>query len=279
MIVPKRQCFFGRHLVQTGIVNPKQLDRAISRQKQSNALLGRLAQEQKLLTPEQISAILERQQHDPRRFGELAVAMGFITGEQLETLLDNQANNHIYLGEALIKENILSRDALVAQLNIFQTLMLAHEEEISGILSRAQHGDALVSLYDITRTYFFRIGFLAKAVRLEQGIPNDIHGAQVFMEQRSRGSLAYFGVILPESLLGQLASPLREQSAVDSGKDREIASEVLHNLNYLYCEQSRKSGTKVRHGAVRYDLPASVSTVETIRMQTVFDDFAVAYCT
>ncbi len=276
--MPKRQCFFGRHLVQTGIINPEQLDRAISRQKQSNALLGRLAQEQNLLTTEQIAAILEQQQHDSRRFGELAVAMGFIRHEQLDSLLDNQANNHIYLGEALIKENILSRDALVAQLNIFQTLMLAHEEEITAILSQAQHGDSLMKLYDITRTYFFRIGFLAKAVRLEQALPSGIEGAQVFMEQRSRGSIAYFGVILPESLLGQLASPLREQGAVDLSKDREIASEVLHNLNYLYCEQSRKSGLKIRHGAVRYDLPSSITTIETIRMQTVFDDFFVAYC-
>ncbi|MFW5733586.1 MAG: hypothetical protein ACOCWR_00855 [Oceanidesulfovibrio sp.] len=265
--------------MQTGIISPEQLDRAISRQKHSNALLGRLAVEQHLLTPEQITAILEQQHNDPRRFGELAVAMGFIEHEQLDTLLDDQANNHIYLGEALIKENILSQDALVAQLNIYQTLMLAHEEEITAILANAQHGETLLRLYDITRTYFFRIGFLAKAVRLEHELPDDEGGARVYMEQRSRGGIAYFGVSLPESLLSQLASPLREHGAVDLYKDREIASEVLHNLNYLYCERCRKSGLKIRHGAVRYDLPPSISSIESIRMQTVFDHFSVAYCT
>ncbi|QJT11091.1 hypothetical protein [Oceanidesulfovibrio marinus] len=278
--MPRRQCFFGRHLVQTGIISPGQLDRAISRQKQSNTLLGKLARERNLLAPEQIEAILEQQKQDPRRFGELAVDMGFISGDQLDNLLDNQANNHIYLGEALIKENILSQDALVAQLNIFQNLMLAHEEELAQLLSRAEHGEELLQLYEITRTYFFRIGFLSKAVRLERGIPEDIHGAQVFMEQHGKkGNVSYFGTILPESLLGQLASPLRELGDVDLSKDREIASEVLHNLNFLYCERCRKSGRKVRHGAVRIDLPSSVTSIESLRLQTTFDDFAIAYCT
>ncbi len=273
-----RQSFFGQYLVREGAITQGELEQAVRHQKQSNALLGRLAVEQGLLTADQVHAVLERQQQTSVRFGELAVAMDFFSSLELLELLASQADNHMYLGEALIAESILPQEAVVRHLDEFHKNLQAYERSFLEELHRADPQGVLLQVYEVVTAYFFHIGFVAKPVSIHDSLPPENGDECLFLEQKHPKGVSYLGLVIPECLLRQIASPLREQGEGGFEADREVAREVLFNLNYRLCENLRSSGMRVRHGALLPHLPKQMSHCSVMTFQTVADGFAVAYC-
>jgi len=94
--------FFGRFLVQEGIINEVQLEDALVCQAEINHRLGDFALARGFLSQEQVERIFDEQRTVDLPFGEMAVRLGFMTRENLAELLFAQQVHCARLGEVLI---------------------------------------------------------------------------------------------------------------------------------------------------------------------------------
>ena len=103
----------GELLVSSGHITPKQLDRAISEQKQTGQKLGEVFIRLGILTEKHLSALLDYQLLQEfsigfsLRLGELLVAINQLSREQLDLALLKQNDSHKKIGEILVDEGYL----------------------------------------------------------------------------------------------------------------------------------------------------------------------------
>jgi len=110
--------FFGQFLLESGLIDSQQLLRALELQRESNPVLGELAQARGWLTATQAERINERQRAQDKRFGDIAEELGLLTQAQVGELLDEQKSRRRFFGEILVDEGMLSRrqvDAALAE--------------------------------------------------------------------------------------------------------------------------------------------------------------------
>lgn len=102
--------FFGRFLVQEGIITETQLDDALACQGEINHRLGDFAMARGDLSAGQVQRIFDEQRTVDLPFGEMAVRLGFLTRETLAELLFAQQVHCARLGEVLIMLEAISVD-------------------------------------------------------------------------------------------------------------------------------------------------------------------------
>ena len=105
----------GEMLVEQGALTPRQLEDAVSKQKQLRARrLGDLLVANAVLTPDDLLAAIEAQARMPMiRIGEALVALGMITEAQLDAALaQQQRERSTPLGQLLVREGLVSEQDL-----------------------------------------------------------------------------------------------------------------------------------------------------------------------
>ncbi len=111
--------FLGQFLLEQGLIDRQQLLGALEAQRNSNPVLGELAQAVGMLDYIQAARINERQRREDRRFGDIAQEMGLLTAAQVDTLLGQQNAGRKLFGDVLVERGALTRsqlaDALLAQ--------------------------------------------------------------------------------------------------------------------------------------------------------------------
>lgn len=134
--------FFGQFLLEAGLIDKDQLLEALQVQRDSNPMLGELAQARGWLTAAQAARINERQRAEDKRFGDIAGEMGLLTAGQVDQLLDEQKSRRKLFGEILVERGMLDRDQLDAALR-------AHQADRDDALRSLEHGLAGHRVADI----------------------------------------------------------------------------------------------------------------------------------
>lgn len=122
--------FFGRYLIEKGIISQEYLDDAIKFQDESNRRIGELARERGYLKKEQTDAIFEEQKRVDQPFGVIALRRNYLTRGQLDDLLFAQTVFSTHLGEALLIKGYLTPEQFSEELEKFREEQVLREKKL-----------------------------------------------------------------------------------------------------------------------------------------------------
>jgi CheY-specific phosphatase CheX len=166
--------FFGRWLVERGVISVAQLDEAVAVQRQHNLRLGEYAVRAGYLGQAQPKSINWAQRADDERFGQMAVKMGLLTRAQVDHLLAVQKGQHVRLGEALMRLGHLDEDRLAEELRAFDRDQERYGADEISLGPDGAQAALVAAVLDMTRKMFLRVaGMSAKLgeVQLAQAPP------------------------------------------------------------------------------------------------------------
>jgi hypothetical protein len=126
--------FFGRYLLDKGIITPDQLAEAIAFQDESNRRIGDIAKERGYLSKTQIEFIFEEQKRVDRPFGAIALEHRLLTRGQLDDLLFTQTVLSTHLGEALLMKGFITPEQFSEELDLFKDEQRQREEALQRLL-------------------------------------------------------------------------------------------------------------------------------------------------
>ena len=109
--------FFGQFLLERGVINREQLLQALELQRQSNPLLGEIAERMGLLNATDVRRINDQQRREDKRFGDIAVALGLLDEAQVGRLIAKQQASRKLFGEILLEIGALDADTLGRELD------------------------------------------------------------------------------------------------------------------------------------------------------------------
>lgn len=112
--------YFGRYLVDKGIITIEQYENIIFDNKNARVKLGLLAVEEGVMTVMQADEVNMLQQSLDRRFGDIAVEKGYLTEEQVLALLKKQGDEYLLFIQALVENELLTLEQIQKEINAFK---------------------------------------------------------------------------------------------------------------------------------------------------------------
>ncbi|MBQ8085378.1 MAG: hypothetical protein IJ232_04665 [Lachnospiraceae bacterium] len=108
--------YFGKYLMDQGIITGKQYSDLVENTKNSKVQMGLLAIETGLMTEEQTKEVNLLQQQEDKRFGDIAVEKGYLMDADVTDLLDRQGDSYLLFIQALLENNLLTMDQIREEL-------------------------------------------------------------------------------------------------------------------------------------------------------------------
>ena len=276
--------FFGEYLLRVGAISSDELDKAVKAQRVNNVLLGALAIQKGYITEKQLTEVLEVQIREHKIFGQIAIEKDLMTEENVQELLKIQAQNHICLGESLVRKGILDESQLIYYLRIFDEEMKIGKEELRWSIERLPNKDLLYLALEMSRSFFFRFGYVVKIDDVGLGLPADNTQFTFFLgEQHFEGNRkTYFGYAFPDSVMLLIMQKLPWFDEIDSSsfksETHEYLAQIVFNLNYSICHESRSINSKAKHGSVISIIPNNLPLL-SFRLIGMVDPFYALYIT
>ncbi len=148
----KETISFSKYLLDQGLINEEQLEKALAIQNQGR-LLGTLASQTGIIGAEDILVIKEYQDVNGVQFGEAAISLGFLTSSQLKYLLDLRLRKKVRIGEILVKEGFIQKDKLYKALMHFES----NRHRLKRILICVSTDSLCKNLKDILGKYDYEV--------------------------------------------------------------------------------------------------------------------------
>ena len=108
--------YFGKYLMEKGIITGQQYNELVEKTKHSKVQMGLLAVETGLMTEEQTREVNLLQQQQDKRFGDIAVEKGYLTEMDVADLLDRQGDSYLLFIQELLENNLLTMDQIRQEL-------------------------------------------------------------------------------------------------------------------------------------------------------------------
>lgn len=108
--------YFGKYLMDQGIITGKQYSDLVENTKNSKVQMGLLAIETGLMTEEQTKEVNLLQQQEDKRFGDIAVEKGYLMDADVTDLLDRQGDSYLLFIQALLENDLLTMDQIREEL-------------------------------------------------------------------------------------------------------------------------------------------------------------------
>lgn len=135
--------FFGRFLVDKGVICDDDLDAALRRQREINKRIGDMAVEKGFLSKGQVREIFEEQKDVDQPFGTIAVRKSLLTRGQLDDLLFTQNIFSSYLGETLLEMGIIGPDEFSGYLREYSDMEYRRRTAITKALKELEHSELI----------------------------------------------------------------------------------------------------------------------------------------
>ena len=108
--------YFGKYLMDQGIITGKQYSDLVENTKNSKVQMGLLAIETGLMTEEQTKEVNLLQQQEDKRFGDIAVEKGYLMDADVTDPLDRQGDSYLLFIQALLENDLLTMDQIREEL-------------------------------------------------------------------------------------------------------------------------------------------------------------------
>ena len=184
---------------------------------------------------------------------------GFLSENQMFELLKYQAFNHNYLGLSLVNLGYMTVNSLKTHLGRFKKIII-DSSDLDDLDYSGQLGTKLFQKEVINRhrSYLFNTGYATELVSVTTDYVKDDTKLNFATSLKlNRNVTFYVGVSLEKDTLFNIAALKGEEYDITPGVGElyEIFGQILYNLNYSICRNLRKSGLKLKHGAVQYYFP------------------------
>lgn len=150
--------FFGNFLLNSKLIKPAQLTKALEVKKNTRLKLGVLAINAGYMTSKQVEEVHFAQTRMDKRFGDIAVDLGFLSHNQVNSLLNSQQTGYLLLGQALVDEGFLSNAQFEKAINDYRAkynisaneLKNEQNDKIEAIISEFYHFDTAENAANLT---------------------------------------------------------------------------------------------------------------------------------
>ncbi|MGM0379667.1 MAG: hypothetical protein ACQEQE_07960 [Bacillota bacterium] len=112
--------FFGNYLLNKGIVNTDDLQKALDEKAKVRLKIGTIAINKGYMTPKQVKEVNELQKNKDKYFGQLAIEKGYLKKDQLDNLLNEQKSDYLLLAQALIDEDIMDMETFKKEVSNYK---------------------------------------------------------------------------------------------------------------------------------------------------------------
>lgn len=112
--------YFGKYLMDEGIIPEEYYYGLIEATKNSKVKMGLLAVEMGLMTEEQAAEVNMLQQQQDKRFGDIAIEKGYLTADDVADLLDGQGDSYLLYVQAVIESGLMDLDGLKEYLQAYR---------------------------------------------------------------------------------------------------------------------------------------------------------------
>lgn len=230
--------FFGQYLLQKGIISKEQLLRILEIQGEVNRKIGQLAIEEGLLLPEHIDNILKVQKRINKYFGQLAIQMGILSEEKLAHLLRRQRERYIEIEDIIIRENMLPKEVLKKELELFKTL----EEGDQGVFNmrwvskHIQQGFIYETFIEQTLKLVMRLAgmFVMEGECTFERKEFHSHGVFIKISVSGDSHWSYF-LNMSQNLANQIATAMLETDAANTGENGNLNIEAATEFVNIVC--------------------------------------------
>lgn len=272
--------FLGQYLVGKGLINENQLEDAIRLQKENNSLVGTIALAQGFLDKKQLNYLVRQQTRVDERIGTLALQEGLLSQDELDTVLTIQGKNHIFLGESLVRLGMISKQVLDEALRRFERQIVNQQIQVKEAISHLPSAKEMLVTLDVSLRFFYRLGYPVRIVGMADCIPERFEHLFCSEQVFKKAGTSYMGVGMTTMLLESILQRpgLRDRPDESDADTMENMSQLIFNLNYMICNQMKKLGIRVKHGAAFISMPSDnrVSGV-CLEMETVTSPMVLAY--
>ncbi len=100
--------YFGKYLVEQGVLKEQQYKDIVEQNKNKRVKLGLIAVNLGFLTEEQANEVNELQKAKDARFGDIAVEKGYLTDDQVGELLKKQGDSYLLFVQALTEGGFMT---------------------------------------------------------------------------------------------------------------------------------------------------------------------------
>lgn len=156
--------FFGKYLLEHGIVDEDVLEDALIEQGRESTLLGDLAVVRGYMRKEDVTQVFEAQKVSDKQFGELAVEFGVLLPDQLEDLLFVQNVHTTHLGELLLSRGAITETQFEAALEAFSLEEKQGRETAEQVFQHHPHKHVLRAFTQAIEAAFSR--FMKERVKV-----------------------------------------------------------------------------------------------------------------
>ena len=187
------QNFFGRFLVETGIITEDVLRGALKYQRGTNRRLGDLAVTKGYMSEAQAQEVFQIQKEEDLPFGKIALEKKLIKKRQLEDLLFTQTVNSVYLGQALLHQGHISSDQLCVLLGEFCEHETSRRRNVKYLMEGHKENTVLTAFVEAVEKALFRLtGQEAKLDDVtEDAVVDDVRaGATLHMDFKDGGEVS-----------------------------------------------------------------------------------------
>ena len=271
---------FSSYLLDQNLVTLNQLEDCIAAQSVNNQIIGNYAVKKGFISDGVFKHLLTQEKQLTSNKTELCNINGFLSETQMFELLKYQAFNHNYLGVSLVNLGYMTMDSLKTHLSRFKQIIIEtndfNEIEESGQLGTKLFQKEVINRH---RGYFFNSGYATELVSVSTDYQQDEAKMNFATSLKLNRKVTYYvGISIEKDTLYNIAALKGQEYGITPGVGEmyEIFGQILFNLNYSICRNLKKSGLKLKHGAVQYYFPSWQDCVTTrCRLLNEFVDISI----
>ena len=224
--------FFGKYLVENGVVTQEQLVEAIIVQSEKIPSIIKIIQEKKMLDCHEIIELVNKSVNERKSIVELIVEKSIFSESEMNELLRERNNASMGLGEILIKKGYASSMMVVEHVNKYWNCQnnLTVKDDVEGVLSFNVGGE-FIKVFD--RDFF---EFLEQEIEKIKNKEREQHIFNVRKELSLLATLAGMGNFeyttdLLEIWLNALDN---SKKLVDQCHWNEVTSGLQHTIKLIW---------------------------------------------
>lgn len=260
--------FFGRYLLELGVVSRAQLAAAVDLQRERSPRLGDYAVRRGLIDAAQAERIAVVQRSKDLVFGDAAVELGLLAPEQVDELVAQQRRDHLYLGEAVVAKGFATKQAVDEALRRFLAEDRARAVDplvamqgTPAFVHAADYAELAVKL--LLRTWNLRAKLAGVRVESE-AIEGPVWGARVDV-QMHEGVVGYVVALPPEVARDGARHVLGEEQPAEPDS-REVLRELVNVIVGALVTKHSATGVRAELAPPRdVQLPHALADERAVR--------------
>lgn len=249
--------YFGKYLVDNGIISQSEYENVMTLQQQTRVKLGLIAVAEKLLTTKQAEEINDIQKRMDQRFGDIAIEKGYLLNEEVTYLLNMQGNSYMKSVQVLTDSNILNIKEIENHLENFKAAYKFSDSDLDAL--KSGDIDRIIPVFADMDVPFSGdyislairniIRFINSYVVLQKAYKVNEYSFETLASQRLVGDHDIFvGIAGREKALLKVANPFAKECFTKLDEDAfDSVCEFINCTNGLYA-------SKLSHDNIQIDM-------------------------